>query len=149
MDLDLSPLYYGGFLPKELYIRMLNIAGIEMIAKKKLTAYASSVKPTIPLLHSLAYSYIYNRDFDEAYKIYNSLIDEYDQKDSHTLFLAAISAIGANHHANAVALLELSKLTDKSNFESRYALGLLYHEAQNLEGSAIEYQKIGNSGFIF
>jgi tetratricopeptide (TPR) repeat protein len=148
MNLDLSPLYFGGFLPKELYIRMLNIAGIESVAKNKLTSYAAGAKPTISLLHSLAYSYIYNQDFNEAYKIYNSLIDDYDQKDSHTLFLAAISAIGANHHANAVALLELSKLTDKSNFESRYALGLLYHEAQNLEGSSIEYQKIGNSGFI-
>jgi tetratricopeptide (TPR) repeat protein len=146
-SIDLTPLYHGGFLPKELYIRMLNIAGIESFAKKSLTRYASSTEPTISLLHSLAYSCIYNQDFKDAYKIYNSLIDKYGQKDSHTLFLAAISAIGSNHHANAVALLELAKLTDKSNFESRYALGLLYHEAKNLEGSAIEYQKIGNSGF--
>jgi tetratricopeptide (TPR) repeat protein len=145
--IDLSPLYFGGFLPKELYIRMLHIAGISSVAKKQLTVYAKSQKPTIPLLQSLAYTYIYNQNFDEAYKIYNRLIDNHDQKDSHTLFLASIAALGSNHHANAVALLELAKLTDDSNFESRYALGLLYHEAQNLEGSSIQYKKIGNNGF--
>jgi hypothetical protein len=146
-NLDLSPLYFAGFLPKELYIRMLHIAGITSVAKKELTNHTSNQKPTIPLLQSMAYTYIYNQDFQEAYKIYNNLIDDYDQKDSHTLFLASIAALGSNHHANAVALLELAKLTDNSNFESRYALGLLYQEAQNLEGSSIQYKKIGNSGF--
>lgn len=146
-DLDLAPLYFGGFLPKELYIRMLNIAGITPVAKRQLSTYAKTQKPTIPLLQSLAFTSIYNQDFDEAYALYNDLIDNYDQKDSHTLFLASIAALGSNHHANAVALLELSKLTDDSNFESRYALGLLYHEAQNLEGASIQYKKVGNSNF--
>lgn len=146
-NLDLNPLYFGSFLPKELYLRMLNIAGIIPIAQKQLTTYAQSQKPTIPLLQSLALSSIYNQKFDEAYKLYNRLIDKYDQKDSHTLFLASIAALGSKHHANAVALLELSKLTDDSNFESRYALGLLYHESQNLEGASIQYKRVGNSDF--
>ena len=146
-DLDLSPLYVGGFLPKELYIRMLHIAGITSVAKKQLATYAKTKKPTISLLHSQAFTYIYTQNFDKAYKIYNDLIDNYEQKDSHTLFLAAIAALGSNHHANAVALLELAKLTDDSNFESRYALGLLYQEAKNLEGASIQYKKIGNSNF--
>ncbi|HIP60804.1 MAG TPA: tetratricopeptide repeat protein [Campylobacterales bacterium] len=145
--LDLSPLYFGGFLPKELYIRMLHIAGISSVAKKQLTVYEKAHIPTIPLLQSLAYTYIYNQNFEEAYKIYNTLIDNHQQKDSHTLFLASIAALGSNHHANAVALLELAKLTDDSNFESRYALGLLYQEAQNLEGASIQYKKIGNTNF--
>ncbi len=146
-NLDLSPLYFGGFLPKELYIRMLHIAGITSVAKRQLSVYAKAQKPTIPLLQALAFTDIYNQNFDEAYDIYNDLIDNHGQKDSHTLFLAAIAALGSNHHANAVALLELAKLTDDSNFESRYALGLLYQEAQNLEGASIQYKKIGNSNF--
>jgi tetratricopeptide (TPR) repeat protein len=146
-SLDLSPLYVGGFLPKELYIRMLHIAGVSSVAKKRLTEYIQTKEPTISLLQSLAYSYIYNQNFEEAYEIYNQLIDDHKQKDSHTLFLASIAALGSNHHANAVALLELAKLTDDSNLESRYALGLLYQEAQNFEGSSIQYKKIGNINF--
>ncbi len=146
-DLDLSPLYSGGSLPKELYVRMLHIAGITAVAKRQLSVYAKSQKPTTPLLQALGFTSIYNQNFDEAYAIYNDLIDNHGQKDSHTLFLASIAALGSNHHANAVALLELSKLTDDSNFESRYALGLLYQEAQNLEGASIQYKKIGNSNF--
>ncbi len=147
-NLDLTPLYFGGFLPKELYIQMLSIAGIVSIAKKTLNSYAKTAKPTIPLLQSQAYSDIYNQDFNQAYDIYNQLIDKYNQKDTHTLFLASVAAIGANHPENAIALLELSKLTDSSNYESRYALGLLYQEAKNLEGASIQYKKIANDGFI-
>ena len=146
-DLDISSLYFGGFLAKELYIRMLHIAGVTVIAKNKLESYAKVNKPTIPLLQSLAFTYIYNQNFDKAYAVYNELIDKYKQKDSHTLFLSSIAALGSSHHANAVALLELAKLTDESNFESRYALGLLYQEAGNFEGSSIQYRKIGNSNF--
>ncbi len=147
-NLDLRSLYFGGFLPKELYIQMLNIGGIVSIAKETLNNYAKTTKPTVPLLQAQAYSYIYNQDFNQAYDIYNKLIDKYKQKDTHTLFLASVSAIGANHPENAIALLELSKLTDSSNYESRYALGLLYQEAKNLEGASIQYKKIANDGFI-
>lgn len=146
--LDYSPLFFGGFLPKELYVRMLSIGGIASYGQTVLNNYAKNHSKTIPLLHALAFSHIYNRQFDPAYRIYNTLIDDFDQKDTHTLFLASVAAIGANHHANAVALLELSKLTDSSNFESRYALALLYHEAQNLEGASIQYKKIGDNGFV-
>ncbi len=144
-DLDLNSLYYGGTLPRELYIKMLSIAGISNKAKRELENF--SEKKSVPYLQSLAFANIYNRDFKKSYKIYNELIDDYGQKDSHTLFLAAISAIGAEHFANAVALLELSKLTDPSNFESRYALGLLYQQEKNFEGASIQYKKIGNSEF--
>ncbi|MCH9812965.1 MAG: hypothetical protein K0U47_03370 [Epsilonproteobacteria bacterium] len=145
--LDYSPLFFGGCLPKELYVRLLSIAGISSYGRKVLYNYAKNNPPTIPLLQSIAFSEIYNNNFEVAYKTYNRLIDEYAQKDSHTLFLASVAAIGADKHANAVALLELAKLTDSSNYESRYALGLLYHQAQNLEGASIQYQKIGNNGF--
>jgi tetratricopeptide (TPR) repeat protein len=145
--LDTKALYGGGFLAKELYIRMLSIAGINHLLEDDLNKYQLSHKQTISLLQTYALSHIYTKKFNLAYNIYNRLIDEYNQKDSHTLFLAAVAAIGSNHHANAIALLELSKLGDSSNFESKYALGLLYHEAKNLEGASIQYKKIGNSDF--
>ena len=145
--IDFSTLFDSGFLPKELYFQMLNIAGISHVGEEKLNNYLNINKPNISTLQALALSSIYNQNFDTAYKIYNSLIDDYKQKDSHTLFLASIAALASDHHANAVALLELSKLTDNSNLESKYALGLLYQEAKNLEGASIEYKKIGNNGF--
>lgn len=146
-NIDTTSLYSGGFLAKEFYIRMHNIAGITHLIDKQLENYENTHKNSISFLHTVALSSIYNENFDKAYKLYNNLIDKYNQKDTHTLFLAGVSAIGSNHHANAVALFELSKLTDKSNMESKYALGLLYHEAKNLEGASIQYKKIGNSGF--
>jgi predicted RNA-binding protein with EMAP domain len=82
---------------------MLHIAGVSSFAKKRLIEYAQTKEPTISLLQSLAYSYIYNQNFEEAYEIYNQLIDDHKQKDSHTLFLASIAALGSNHHSNAVA----------------------------------------------
>jgi cytochrome c-type biogenesis protein CcmH/NrfG len=62
--------------------------------------------------------------------------------------LASVASIGANHDANAIALLELAKLTDPNNFESRLALGLLYMEVKNVEAALIQFSKIGDSNFI-
>ena len=146
--LNFSPLYSGHSFVKELYIEMLNIAGMVPYAKRLIENRLRDVgENDIASLQALAYADIYVQEFDQAYAIYNNLIDVHKQQDSNTLFLAATASIGANHHENAIALLELSKLTNKSNLESRYALGLLYHEAQNIEGAAIQYEKIGNNGF--
>ena len=146
--LDFSTLYSGHAFVKELYIEMLHIAGVVPRAKKELEAHLRQVgTKDISTLQALAYSDIYLQEHDQAYAIYNQLIDKQKQQDSNTLFLASLSAIGAKHHANAIALLELAKLNNKSNIESRYALGVLYHEAKNLEGASIQYAKIGDTGF--
>ncbi len=146
--LNFTPLYSGHAFVKEFYIEMLNIAGLVPYAKNifenRLRAQGAN---DIATLQALAYTDIYLKEFDQAYAIYNQLIDVEKQQDSNTLFLAAIASIGASHHENAIALLELAKLTNKSNLESRYALGILYHEAKNLEGAAIQYAKIGDDGF--
>ena len=147
-NIDYQPLIYGGALAKELYINMLNMAGIVNYAKNSLKRKESKqTKESIALLQSIAYANIFLRNFQESFDIYNKLIDEYDQKDTNTLFLASVAAIGANHHSNAIALLELAKLSDTSNLESRYALGLLYQEAKNFDGAAIQYNKIGDIKF--
>jgi tetratricopeptide (TPR) repeat protein len=146
--LNFTPLYSGHAFVKELYIEMLNIAGLVPHAKNILENRLREVGANdIATLQALAYTDIYLKEFDQAYAIYNQLIDVQKQQDSNTLFLAAIASIGAHHHENAIALLELAKLTNKSNLESRYALGILYHESKNLEGAAIQYAKIGDDGF--
>ena len=134
-------------LPRELFTRMLSIAGIVYQFRDSVKKELESDPQNIGLLQTLAYSDIYLKNFDEAYKIYNHLIDDLKQDDSHTLLLGAIASIGAKHHANAIALLELSKLQNRTNFESRVALGLLYLENKNLEGASIEFKKIGDIGF--
>ena len=100
------------------------------------------------IMQALGYVDIYTGNYEEAYAIYNELIDTYKQKDTNTLFLAAVASIGAKHNANAIALLELAKLTDPNNFESRLALGLLYMEVKNIEAAGIQFAKIGDSNFI-
>ena len=145
--LDFTPLYFGETLPREMYISMLNIAGTVHILFKNLQDQKNQYNQSIAYNQSLALSAIYAQKFQYAYDHYNKLIDEKKQNDSHTLFLAAVAAIASDHHANAIALLELAKLTDPSNFESRYALGILYQEAKNLRGAIIQYKKIGDSDF--
>lgn len=147
-SLNFEPLYSGHAFVKEFYIEMLNIAGIVPQAKKMIeNKLREKGADDIATLQTLAYADIYVKEFDQAYAIYNNLIDEHKQQDSNTLFLASIASIGATHHENAIALLELAKLTNQSNLESRFALGILYHEAKNLEGAAIQYNKIGDGGF--
>lgn len=101
----------------------------------------------IGVMQALAYLDIYTNNFEEAYTLYNTLIDEHNQQDTNTVFYGAVASIGANHPENAIALLELSKLIDPNNLESRYGLGLLYQQTKNYKGAAIQYENIGNNGF--
>ena len=59
-------------------------------------------------------------------------IDELKVRDAYTLFLGAVASTAAQHHENAIALLELSKLKNKNLYESRFALALLYLEIKNM-----------------
>ena len=104
----------------------------------------TSVEESVDVIKSLALAYLYNQQFEKAYLLYNQLIDDYKIRDSRTLFLGAVASTGAEHHANALALLELAKIRNTKNFESRYALGLLYMEAKNNNGASIQFLNIGN-----
>ena len=39
---------------------------------------------------------IFTNDFDESYKLYNEVIDDFKINDAGTLFLASVAATGAN-----------------------------------------------------
>lgn len=148
-DFDMASFYYGANAVKEQYIKMLQISGLlykeRDTLKKELEIEQNDV---IGIMQALAYLDIYTNNFEEAYALYNSLIDEHDQQDTNTIFLGAVASIGANHPENAIALLELSKLIDPNNLESRYGLGLLYQQTKNYNGAATQYENIGNNGFI-
>lgn len=149
LSLDYDAFYFGPKIVKEQYINLLQIGGL--IHQKRDSVRRKMEEERIDIasiMQTLAYMEIYANQFEEAFTLYNKLIDDFNKKDTHTIFLASVAAIGAEHPENAIALLELSKLIDPSNAESRYALGLLYQEIGNYEGAAAQYRTIGNSGFI-
>jgi tetratricopeptide (TPR) repeat protein len=147
-DLDYDAFYYGARLVQENYVKLLQIGGLLHHEREALIKKAKLERNDIPAItQTLAYVDIYTHNFEEAYVLYNKLIDEMGKNDSATIFLAAVASIGARHVENAVALLELSKLTNPKNYEARYALGLLYQEIENWDGAIIQYNKVGDQGF--
>jgi len=146
--LDFSSFYYGAMIVRSQYIKLLQISGLLYHERDKLKARLPLEKDDpMALTHTLAYLDIYSNNFEESYVLYNKLIDDFNQKDTNTIFLAATAAIGAKHTANAIALLELSKIIDNTNDESRYALGLLYQEVKNFKGASIQYKKVRDKNF--
>ena len=146
--LEMEQIFFGAAIASEMYVYQALLSGQLYPLQQRLKhAIAQSLENQEALIAPLALTNIYMKHFEEAYTLYNQLIDSYHERTSHTLFLAGIAAIGANHHANAIALFELAKLKNVSNDESRYALGLLQIEAKNLNAASIQFAKIGNSGF--
>lgn len=140
--------YFGPAILRELYVRLAYITGainyLKDETEDKLQAYSGDTRG---LLQAASLVNIYTRNFEEAFVGYTTLIDNLKVQDSNTLFYGAAAAIGAGHHENAAANLELSILTDKKNYESRYALGLLYQESDNAEAASIQFGVIGNGDF--
>ncbi len=142
-------LYFGAFITRYMYIQQKLITGrlYELVRRLQHEVDVTTAKDTIDMQQSLAMALFYNKNFEESYVVYNSLIDEAKIRDARTLFFAAAAAIEAQHHENAIALLELSKLKDKKFAETRYALGLLYFEANNARGAAIELLRVPQGSF--
>ena len=115
--------------------------------RDKLRAELKSAPKNINLIQTLAYVDIFTNDFDESYKLYNEVIDEFKINDAGTLFLASVAATGANKITNAIALLELTKLNDPSAVENRAALGFMYQQIDNIKAALIQYSKVGNVGY--
>jgi tetratricopeptide (TPR) repeat protein len=146
--LNKASLYYGPVVVTNMYVQLMHIAGLLPRVKKELKQKLDNeFQNPIGILRALAYVNLFTKNFQESFYYYNQLIDTYKQQDSQTLFFAAASAIGANNPSNAIALLSLSKVTNIKNFESRFALGLLYQETGNFKGAVNQYLKIGDIGF--
>ncbi len=146
--LNKDSIFYGPSVVRELYTRLAYITGAIHYVNDEFKEKALVEKyDTRGVMQALALTNIYTKQFEEAYTIYNDLVDRRGEKDSNTLFMAAVAAIASHHHANAIALLELSRLTDTTNLESRYALGLLYQEAKNYKAASTQYGAIGNINY--
>ncbi|PHR56319.1 MAG: hypothetical protein COA44_08130, partial [Arcobacter sp.] len=147
-DFNMKDFYYGPFITKYLYTQYAQVTGslypLREQIKQRLSAENNS---PVSLIQSLALVDIFTQNFEEAYTLYNQLIDDYKQQSSHTLFLAAIAATGASHPANAIALLEIARRKSPHHNESRYALGLLHLQLQNNEGAVISFKYMSDADF--
>jgi len=147
--LHLKDLYYGPFISRYLYIQQNLITGklyylIQQL-KKVLETTPNNVED---IVSGLALASLYDKAYEESYTYYNQLIDDLKVRDAHTLFLGAVASTAANHHANAIALLELAKMKQSSFYESRFALGLLYLELKNNSAAIIQFSKIKKGSFL-
>jgi Flp pilus assembly protein TadD len=146
---DFNDLYYGPYITRYLYTQQNLITGKLFFLRKQLREVLETTnKNTHEITSALALASLYDKEYEESYTLFNTLIDDLKVRDAYTLFLGAVASTAADHHANAVALLELSKMKDGSFLESRYALGLLYLELQNNQGAAIQFGNIGDNGFV-
>ncbi len=148
-NLRYDDLYYGPQITRDHAVTMSVMTGqlapmIERLKRQLQTTGGN----TVDITGALAQAYLFNRQFEESYALYNQLVDTHKIKDGQTLFLGACASIGAEHYENAIALLELSKLTNPAFAETRYALGLLYLQAQNNAAGAGQLSRLGNNGFV-
>ncbi|EMJ1797489.1 tetratricopeptide repeat protein [Campylobacter coli] len=145
LQVDYRSVFGGSNIARELYVNLMHIAGLLNLERQnfKTLINTSKVKDE-GMIQTLAYLDIFAQQYEESYALYNTLIDEYGAKDSRTLFLASVAAVGANNPNSAIALLQLSKLTDKNNKESKVALGLLYQEVGNYEAAMTQYRTLPN-----
>ncbi len=145
---NFNDLYFGAHITRYLYIQQNLITGKLYYLREQLKqALASTTAQTHELTSALALASLYDGAYEESYTLYNNLIDNLKVRDSQTLFLGAVASTAANHHANAIALLELSKMKNPDFLESRYALGLLYLEAKNNKGAVVQLSKINKNNF--
>jgi len=143
-----NDLYFGPYLTRYLYIQQKLITGRLYFLRKQLeNVLETTNQEAEDLTFALALASLYDGAFEEAYTLYNSLIDDFKIRDPHTLFLGAVASTAAGHSANAVALLELAKMKDKNNNESRYALGILYLELQNNKGAVTQLSRVHKNNF--
>ncbi|MBE2985256.1 tetratricopeptide repeat protein [Campylobacter sp. RM9344] len=143
--LDVEAFYHGANIIRKQYIKLLQISGLLSHEREKIKEQLRSAPENVNIMQTLAYIELFSNDFEESFRLYNKIIDEYNIQDASTLFLASVAATGANQPQNAIALLELTKLTDPNAIENRVALGYLYHQIDNINAALIQYDKIGNT----
>ncbi len=141
-------IYFGPQIVRDKAIAMAAITGkLGPLIQNLETKLQTTTENRTNLTTALALAYFYNQDYEKSYALYNEAVDTYKLTDERTLFNAASASIGAGHYQNAIALLELSKMTNPNYLENRYALGLLYMQVQNNPAAIIQFSKMGNSGF--
>ena len=147
-NFSFDDLYYGPYITRYLYVRQnLNIGRLFYLRRQLQDKLETTTEYTQEINNALALACLYDKAYEESYVLYNNLIDNLKVRDAYTLFLGAVASTAAGHHANAIALLELSKMKNKTFKDSRYALGLLYLEDKNNRGGTIQLKMVGDDGF--
>lgn len=144
MKINYAKLASGANVIMDNYVVLMRICGLLNQEREKIKQALIVSENETGLVRVLAYMNLYAGLYEEAYGLYDILINDYKIKDSRIYFLAAVAAIGSNNPNSAIALLELSKLEDVNNQESTLALGLLYHEVQNYEPALFQYGRLTN-----
>ena len=138
-------IYYGPAVVREFYIGIAHIVGTLHYVEQDLDfRLISEQKDARGVIQALALTYIYLQEFEKAFTLYNSLIDDFKEEDPQTLFLASVAAIGAGYAENATALLQLSKLESPTSRETKIALGILYLQEKNFHAASRQFTTIGN-----
>lgn len=143
LNIDYNTLARGANVLRDNYILLMRVAGIINQERDKIKSrLARTSADEVGLSEILAYMDIYAGQFQEAYGLYDTLINDYKVQDSRTYFLAAVAAVGSQNVNAALALLELARLADPLNQEVLLALGLLYHEVRNYEPALFQYSRV-------
>lgn len=146
---NLELVYTGPSLARQIYIYMAFLVGAnsyvdEILNDRLLNNNGDDISG---ILQALALNAIYLLDFERAFAYYNELIDTYKVQSSEIYFYATVAAIGAGNYDNAVALIQLSRMDNGTNFEARYALGLLHQAMGNLNLASMQFGAITKAGF--
>lgn len=149
-EVDLTAVYGGSSIVREIFVKLLQISGLVDTFRNVVLSHMeiSSSDKVDGVRTTLAYLDLFSQHYDEAYEILNDLVHNKKINDAETLFLAAAASIGAGHPQNAVAYLELSKLTNPTAPSNRVALGFLYHELGNMQAAIAQYESLGNSDYL-
>ncbi len=141
-----DPIYYGASVVREMYIEIAHIIGTLHYVQQDLdTRLITEQNDARGVIQALALTYLYLREFEKSFTLYNSLVDDFKEQDTQTLFLGAVSAIGAGHIENAATLLQLSKLEAPTNYETRIANGILFLQEKNFNAAASQFTTIAAS----
>lgn len=147
-NLDWRSLYYGSPFVKEQIINFAFVTGMLPRVEEKLTAQLGMEKEDkVAIALTLARTEIYLKHFKQADSIYRQLIQNKSINDAENYFLAAVATLGCGNSSDAIGFLNLSKMIDPKQSETRYALALLYLEAGNTGVSIKSLENIENSSF--
>lgn len=145
---NLELVYTGPSLARQIYIYMAFLVGANSYVDEILNdRLLNSQGDVSGILQALALNAIYLLDFERAFAYYNELIDAHKVQSSEIYFYATVAAIGAENYDNAVALIQLSRMDSGTNFEARFALGLLHQAMGNLNLASMQFGAINKAGF--
>ena len=148
-NINKDAFYYGASVVREMYVEMAHIIGTLHYVEQDLdTRLITEQKDVRGVIQALAFTYLYLQEFEKAFTLYNSLIDDFKEQDTQTLFLAAVAAVGAGHLENAAALLQLAKLEAPTHYETRIANAIIYLQEKNFNAASVQFGMLGDSKII-